>query len=335
MRDTCEGFAPVNMPCPVPYDTIVQAACAKFPRGWAWDSAAIPGTNLHSLVRAWSWMIHDVTSKACDLLPEFRCHTVDQTLDDWYADYGLPDACGINDLCAKLAAVGGQDCGYYSDVAAMLGYVDTCCEEIAPEIMAGCWNLGCQQMPPQPVFTKGGSLLGYAMLACPIDDCGSDLGQGIHGPEDCMIAGYVECEPVPALDGSVCRNDTGCLEYVPPSVGVLLTGCYAPYELDYTGTAYHWRFGTPDTQAHLLGKGGDPASCVLNDGLSDDWGMGFTPLGTFYPGTPPTPGQFAIMGCWETGCTPLCSPDPSSLLCFINALKPAHTVAASYWCEEH
>jgi len=331
----CTAYEPNNAPCPIPHETIAKSVCAKFPRGWAWDAVDIDGTNMNALAMAWAWVVKDVRDKACELLPEFVCDTASATVDEWNADYGLPDDCGINDICAKVAATGGADCGYFTDLASYLGYENVCCEDLPKGAMVGRWNIGCDPLAVGPTYLYGGSYLGYAGLACPGSPCGVDLGLGVHAgaDDDCNIAGYYECEEPAAEVGNVCQTDGDCLEFVPATVGTLITGCYTETVLSWTGTSHLWRFGVPNDLTGL-GEGGVPWSCDASAYVGDaDWCLGFTPLTTFTPGTSGTPGNYSIVGCWDTGCTPLCAPPGPELFCFIEAYKPAHTVAVPYWCE--
>lgn len=189
------------------------ARAAKVPPGWAMEGAADVATRVGAETLASAEIAYDVTKRAVELLSEWACGTARYTLPEWWADYGLPDECGINNLCAKVAAVGGASCEYFSDLAALLGYEITC-DDIPPEIQAGCWDLGVDPMPPEPTWTGGGSELGFAHVG----EC----------PED----------------GSSAASD-GCHPWAPPAPSALLCGCAAPIAYDYTGTAYHVRISLP------------------------------------------------------------------------------------------
>ncbi len=190
-----------------------SARAAKVPPGWAMDAASDAGSMVGAETLALSEIAYDVTKRALELLPEWACSTAWHTVPDWWADYGLPDECGIDNLCAKVAAVGGATCEYFADLGALLGH-DISCDDIPPEIQPGCWGLGVDQMPPDPVYAGGGCELGYAYLGeCPEGD-----------PED---------------------GTDGCHPWLPPAMGPLLCGCAAPLALDYTGTAYHLLVGLP------------------------------------------------------------------------------------------
>lgn len=270
---------------------VFRAIAAKYPSGWAWDRVSDVGSNIGSDVLVHAEVVYDIERRACDLLAEFVCTSARETLPEWWADYGLPDDCGLNDLCAKLAAIGGASCDYFVGLGAALGY-DLCCSEIDPEIQVGAWNLGCDQMPPAPVFEGGGCDLGVAQLCaggyeapfligCPDND-GFGLGASQLG----------ECGA-----GSVADPDAGCVEWVPPhSAEPLLCGYRSQVTLDYAGTAYHFQTGVP-----------------VEDGAASS-------------------PYYALSGSWALGIGELCQPEGPQVLCFINRYRPAHTVPLALAC---
>lgn len=197
------------------YESLAQ----KYPPGWAYEAAGDLSTVLGSDVLARAEVTYDINRLACLLLDEWVCKTAAQTLTDWWADYGLPDECGINNLCAKVAAIGGANCEYFCDLAALLGYELTC-DDIAPEIQPGCWDLGVAPMPPNPVLMGGGCDLGLLHVG--------------------------EC-----LGDDSAPTTSGCPEWWPAAGGVLLCGCAAPLRYDYTGTAYHVVVTLPQPMASI------------------------------------------------------------------------------------
>lgn len=296
MTNPLPGRVQSNAPCPIDFDARFAGVRGAYPRGFAWDGVEQDGTIINALAKVFALALWQVDQSGCDLLPEFWCHGADQTLDLWNQDYGLPDECGINDLCAKVGAVGGQDCNYYDYLAQLAGITTFCCDDVDVEIQCGCWNLGCEQMPPPFALQDGGCDLGYLGLGCPAEKGGSDLGQGPLG-DDCNIAGYYEQDATQTLD-DYCTTDPQCQRWWPDQTGELITGCHTPLQMaEYTGTAWHWRYGLQ----------------------SDD------PIVSL--------GGYTVMGCWETGCDELCAPDISQILCWIARYKPAHTVAVPLWCD--
>jgi hypothetical protein len=80
-------------------------------------------------MRAW------FNQRMCDMRDEFFCATASETLDVWNAQYGLPDDCNpYGDLCAKVAAIGGQRCEYFKQVAARNGWTIDCIAATAASI---------------------------------------------------------------------------------------------------------------------------------------------------------------------------------------------------------
>ncbi len=65
--------------------------------------------------------------RICALLDEFFCATRNETDDLWMASYGLPDGCDpFPNLCAKVGALGGARCDYWTAVAAQAGWSVVC-----------------------------------------------------------------------------------------------------------------------------------------------------------------------------------------------------------------
>jgi hypothetical protein len=326
----CSSPSQGNAPCPFEYDEILKQVCAYFPRGESFFSVDKEGTVMHSMVRAIAWLLYDVNLRACELLNEFRCHTANETLDLWNADYGLPDECGINDLCAKVAATGGATCEYIEGLGELLGY-DICCEEIEPAAQAGCFQVGCTRLPPASNFKYGGSELGFSCLGyCDPIPCGSPLGQAPLSSAECNIAGYSVsgCDEEEAT--SACAPVAECEVWSEPCTTPFISGCYKALEHDYVGNAYHYIVGFRDDDSSLLGtsasceggfRAGDAAIC-----------LGYDPLGTYNAGVA-VPQPYSIAGCWDTGCTELCAPPVNEVMCFVQRYGPAHTVPVRRFCS--
>ena len=288
----CYPVGATHTPCPTTVDDWVAVICASLPPGFAFEAAETPGTLLNGRVRAVAHLLQVFNEHACALLPEFNCDTADLTLDDWNADYGIPDDCGVNDLCLKVTMTGDGTCASLDVIAKALGF-DLCCEEIPIEIQAGCWNLGCEQMAPQPEFKGGGAELGFAGLSC-----GTPVGGAPEPDGDCAIAGYWEEEAVPTAAEQACTLDPACNPYQPPNMGELIAGCRMPWDVSgYVGTAYHLKVGV---------RTDSPA---LND-----------------PG-------FAEVGGFELGCAQLCTPPVHELACFITRHRHAHVVPVFTYCD--
>lgn len=83
--------------------------------------------------------------RACKLLDEFFCQTVDETRDWWGDDYGFPDPCDPwDELCEKVAAIGGANCAYIKWAAGTRGWLVDCrdCTAGKATAMAGCAMAG-------------------------------------------------------------------------------------------------------------------------------------------------------------------------------------------------
>jgi len=323
----CHSPGPANVPCPVDEDQQAAALAALLPPGWAWEATNDDTSVMSRRLRAIADMLAYLDARSCALLAEFRCHTVDETQAEWDADYGLPDDCGINNLCAKVRAVGGQNCASFVELGEMLGY-GICCEDLeqTPQCGPGACLDYTQCAPEEPPRYGGSSLDMMSVGYCEMPEGGADLG---HDHEGCLIAGYNEIPEADADAGvepcpmqPIARD----FEHTFPA-GV--TGCYRPYDLShYVGNAYHWIVGLDSDR----GPGGEWERCddVAVEGVDLDE----TPLGTFVPGTPAPPASYAIAGCAITGCTSLCSPDDDPVWCFVTAFRPAHTVPIRRYCSD-
>jgi hypothetical protein len=273
--------------------------CQLLPPGFAWEAAGEPGTLMHGRVKVIAGLFDRFHIDACAMPREFVCDTVtDWSRDFWNADYGLPDDCGINDLCFKVAYDGGARCEDIAEIGALLGF-EMCCEAVAPEIQPGCWDLGCEAMPPVVEWLEGGIDLGTLSLGfCPPElGIGSPLGDDTLTTldDDCNIAGYSDVLPAEAIVGEVCPPTERGRRWMPPSNGTFEM-CASSYRHDYTGTAYVLRVGVKGSSAVLA----DP--------------------------------EYAEVGCMEIGCSQLCAPPLPELLCFVERITHAHIKVVAEYC---
>ena len=133
--------------CPSPAD-VLAATLALLPRGRAWQNhdggpseESVPGfardgfddegfsttrTKASVLRQYWtavSQVVYFITLRICQLRLEFWCDSHSETHDLWMQEYGLPDACDpFPELCAKVAAIGGTRCDYYTFIAERAGW---------------------------------------------------------------------------------------------------------------------------------------------------------------------------------------------------------------------
>lgn len=153
MTTSCPETAPPPFACPSLADSI-QATAALLPHGAAWPANDGGGTIARYL--AWlaglaggtptSWPAGYVQAgfvaslgavrnwaegRVCALKEEFFCASAVETLDQWNAEYGLPDGCDpFPDLCAKVAAFGQPRCDYWVALAATLGWAIECSDAL-------------------------------------------------------------------------------------------------------------------------------------------------------------------------------------------------------------
>ncbi len=193
---TCQSPSNAFDICPTQAE-IVPQLLALLPRGRAFnthDGGPQPGTTIwaffNALANVWAW----VNQRICALKLEFFCATCDETRDLWMAEYGLPDGCDpYPDLCAKVAAIGGNQCAYYQQVAAQAGWAISCsifgpnCGGLLGNALLGAASLGGGVQPAMLRITvslsgspayQGGyhtpSLFGRMQLGMPLT-CAPDI----------------------------------------------------------------------------------------------------------------------------------------------------------------
>jgi uncharacterized protein YmfQ (DUF2313 family) len=330
----CGSPSTAAVPCPADKDMWARVVCDLLPRGFAWDAADEPGTLMHGRVMVIADMMATFHAQACALVNEFRCDTASVTLDSWFADYGLPDNCGIAELCPKVTTIGDGSCASLQEIAASIGKVriattdpvlatltpgtdayeaelathgpnygiDLCCNWLPPEMQCGeCWEMGIDQMAPAIEWEHGGCDLGFMALGhCPLPSgLGSTLGWVPlnSSGQDCNIAGYqnVTTPVVPTL--LPCAPVVHCGQWVPPADQEFAVGCAVPWSFDYVGTAYHMQVGIVGTSAILK----DPAYSQVGD-------------------------------CMELGISQLCAPPTAQLFCFIEQHAHSHVKMLPIYC---
>jgi uncharacterized protein YmfQ (DUF2313 family) len=89
---------------------------------------AVPAlTILEQYWAAFAEVLEFMHQRACALLDEMFCQTVDETLPEWFYEWGFPDPClPYTALCQKTIAIGGATCAYLQDVAWSRGWLITC-----------------------------------------------------------------------------------------------------------------------------------------------------------------------------------------------------------------
>lgn len=115
---------------------------ALLPPGPAWDPERVP--QLQQVITGLSREFARIDGRAFDLLNEMDPATVSELVPDWERVMNLPDPClGLKPLFAdrrlsvrqRLVATGGQNAGFYIDIAVSQGYPDaTVTEHRAPRM---------------------------------------------------------------------------------------------------------------------------------------------------------------------------------------------------------
>ncbi|NEW96652.1 hypothetical protein [Rhodopseudomonas sp. BR0G17] len=214
MQDGCEAQRPAPLRCPTLEESIT-ATLGLLPRGRAW-----PARDLGLFARYWQWLFarpegvppasypagyvqigffaaigavrNFVEKRLCDLRLEFWCATQTETRDLWMAEYGLPDACDpFPDLCAKVAALGGATCEYYTEKAAAIGWSISCgVNDEQCGAQAGCAYVG-------DAITGGVARAARIYIDVSLGDSPAYAGAYFPPPiMGCLYAGDVlACEP--------------------------------------------------------------------------------------------------------------------------------------------
>lgn len=124
---------------------IAEAGGEVWPPDNPWGATL---TVMQQYWAAFAEVLEYLHQRACAVVDEMFCSSVDETLAEWGVEYGFPDPCEhYADLCAKANAIGGTRCDYFVTLAALRGWSVSCldCEDTAPASMRlGCggWRLG-------------------------------------------------------------------------------------------------------------------------------------------------------------------------------------------------
>jgi hypothetical protein len=148
------------------------------PPGPAWEAAGITGTIQNQYWSSFANLIGYTYGRLCAFVNEFFCATVNESMDQWVAEYGLDDPCdpyGFN-LCVKVAAESVTTCPEFVAISALSGWVITCTDQYIDPI-AGCSMAGCTQLGPTPVYNPMGSALGTG------DECLCNYGEVTKHPD--------------------------------------------------------------------------------------------------------------------------------------------------------
>lgn len=95
---------------------------------------------------AFAEVLEYLHQRACALIEEFFCPTVNELLPEWQREYGYPDPCDPwHSLCDKVRALGGATCAYLAGIAADRGWKLTCseCDTSAGFVGADCARADC------------------------------------------------------------------------------------------------------------------------------------------------------------------------------------------------
>lgn len=350
MADLCSSKGR-QIRCDVTKAQVLTQVCAMLPQGRAWQTRAQDATD-STMTEFWSAISvteADFYNRLCKAYEETFCATADLTLDQWNEDYGLPDECdsGAFSLCVKAALLGGNTCEYFVEIADLMGWVVTCNDiSQTPVPNVGCWNLGCDNLPPKHEVKCSGSSLGYAALCSCIEfgpatnapycdlweqgadrsgirNCyipGSTLGKSAMGPDCCWRTGYYSFD-----DTDTTADATGvslCVgQSVSPDPIRVATGINEGALLCQDAGQ---GFLPGQLPSQIAGSDCQASSCTIEPylGYAFQWQMELD-----LQASPAfIDSQWNMAGdCFHLGVDQLCKPPIIPLVCLINKIKPAHT----------
>lgn len=332
--------------CDLTIDEHLQIVQQSLPRGRIWNRT--PDSTMSTYWRSFAETVKYLEDRACDLIEEYYCDTANETLDTWAKQYGIDAPIQIDPtdpcvkvgytqediqsyyssvLCSRVAAQGGGDCPYFTEVALALGWV-VVCEDTSSEahVVCGCWddlgftmlgppaeylgatNVGWEDLNPcefgaavehpEPEVWRSGS--SRQLVSCQVP--GSELGIEVHGSEgQCFMVGFYEySDTTDDVVGGVCApSDTVDLDKDVTSTIILPTppldgsGQYR----EYTGHAHTMTMTINATDSMVLQQDRSPFE-----------------------------ENFTVVGCFACGdtCAPLNGYADSKFRAFMEDIIPAH-----------
>jgi uncharacterized protein YmfQ (DUF2313 family) len=103
-------------------------------------------TVMQQFWAAYAEVLEYLHQRACLLIEEFFCRTINETADEWRREFGYPDACDPwHSLCDKVKALGGSTCSYLQSLAADRGWALSCseCDTTSNGPRADCARSDC------------------------------------------------------------------------------------------------------------------------------------------------------------------------------------------------
>jgi hypothetical protein len=145
-------------------DEVREATLAHLPVGRAWQSRTggpHPGSVLFGFWAGVATALYAAYRRACALELELLCSTAVETKPDWLREYGLPDACGVEqDPCARAQPIIVDLCDLLVRIAAGAGFAVSCdrlaryCGERSGRARAGRARAGGSGRPPSTLVLR-------------------------------------------------------------------------------------------------------------------------------------------------------------------------------------
>lgn len=343
--------------CAPTTDDVLNSVIGLLPPGPAWEGAQREGTVQRAYWRAYASVLNYLYSRMCAFVDEFFCATVKESREQWIDEYGLNDVCDPygNNLCVKVAAQGGATCDYFVDIARLSGWVITCHDVSKdPEPIAGCFEVGCTPLGPEPKYLPYGSRIGYgqrgvcqygevvqhpdkakwengntAGAMCPVP--GSNLGHGPDANESCcFIVGYYDFDvPPPPVSTNYCVGEETTITFECPRENV-------PSDPNPMDVAFRTIGGYDENRNYIEWGNSFVWEVTVDIGASQAAQAAALPPPPPEPYTDSSAGNFMAGNTPENfdgmvGGSPLCADtsastyQPTFVLCFLDRIKPAHT----------
>lgn len=150
----CDTGAQDPLWCPTTTDQVIHAVVGLLPSGRAWDAASVPDTVMNQYWRGFAGVLAWTYMRLCQYIAELFCYSLSESYDQWAVEYGIGDDCdpfGFN-LCAKVTALGGADCGTFVRICADNGFVITCNDVEYDVPLCGIFECGETELGATPVY---------------------------------------------------------------------------------------------------------------------------------------------------------------------------------------
>lgn len=184
--------------CPTKWQ-LWRQIIALLPRGRAWQTHEGPVygateagdpdvdtlTVMEQFWAAYAEVLEYLHQRACALIEEFFCETMQELRPEWFTEWGFPDPCEpFDNVCEKMRATGGNRCEYFVALAAARG-----------------WSLECIDCASLPDVAESAD--------CMAADCSSPSCDDDCGPDTIIL--IIHTAESPAYVSPLINNAADCM----------------------------------------------------------------------------------------------------------------------------